>query len=378
MAEHKQQHYVPRCHFKPFSKDGKGGAINLFNITKDKTVECAPVKGQCAKDYMYGEDLLLEKAFQQIEGEYARAVRVIQTNPCSTGVKDLEVLKVFAALQHFRTEAAMKRTQDFHLGLDDTIFDREFPAQAAQRPPPPDDQEILRSTMMMAINSTAIFKDLNACIVLNRTKTDFVTSDDPAVFTSKYYFQRLGSGNFGLASSGAMLILPITPRALAMFYDSNVYVAPGKIGNCIELTKERDICAFNELQYLKAARNIYFANYAQFEKIKSEFYRIKPRRPTSWLVTSVFVPDELAPPGIERYRRARDEERRKARSTLVCTSAIYPEPSRWPSILGYRMKPRTYSNGSAIGHVRKAEWLERGGIERYGGPYKVNGPIIQH
>jgi hypothetical protein len=375
MAEHKRQHYVPRCYFKPFSKDGEGCAINLFNIASERIVECAPVKGQCARDYMYGEDLLLEKAFQRVEGEYARVVRTVGTKPYSATANDLDVLRFFAAIQYFRTEIAMHRAQKARLGIDDAIFDRESPSQAAQRPSPPDDREIMRRTMEFGIRSSGIFKDLKACIVLNRSNSDFVTSDDPAVFTSRYYFQRLRSRNFGLSSSGAILILPLTPRTLTMFYDGNVYGVLGKIGDCVEITREHDVSAYNELQYLKAARNIYFADYAEAEHVKAEFHHIKLRRPDSWFVISVLVPDESAPPGVERYRHASEHERRTARESLVSVSAIYPEPSRWPSKLVYRSTPRTYNNGSAIGHVRKAEWLTSGGIDRELGRTRVRGPV---
>src|ERR1700757_576275 len=188
MAEHKRQHYVPRCHLKPFTKNGQGNEINLFNIGIERIIECAPVKGQCAKDYMYGDDLQLEKAFQGIEGEYARFIRSIQIDPHSATTQDLDFVRFFAGIQYFRTETAMNRTLGFHSGMDDVVFDRDSPAQAAQRPPLPDDRKIIHSTMMMGLKSVAITKDLKACIVLNRAKTDFVTSDDPAVFTSRYYF----------------------------------------------------------------------------------------------------------------------------------------------------------------------------------------------
>lgn len=364
MAEHKRQHYVPKCHFKPFSQSGEGNSINLYNIVRDKFVDCAPVKGQCAKDYMYGQNLNLEKAFQQIEGNYARVTRMIEANPETASGKDLEIIRFFAALQHFRTETAMNRMLAFHKDLTDTIFDRESPSQAAHRPPIPDDREIMRSTLTTGIRTAAIIKDLEGCIVLNRTKCDFVTSDDPAIFTSRYYFQRLKSTNFGYASSGAMLVLPISPRSLIMFYDRNVYVTPNKIGKCIELKKASDVSAFNELQFLKAARNIYFSNCSQAEQIKSEFNQVKSRRPAGWSAMTVFVPDEFAPHGTKRYRRATEKEERTAPSSLVCASATYPRPSRWPSILSYRMRPISYSNGSAIGNVRKAEWLTRRGINR--------------
>jgi hypothetical protein len=209
MAEHKRQHYVPRCHFKPFSVDGVGNAINLLNIASGKAVRCAPVKGQCAKDYMYGEDLAAEKAFQRIEGEYARVVRVVSAGPTALRDYDFHGLRFFAALQFFRTEmAAVRRSHEVHILMDQAIFEGRPAHLVPEGRGIPDDREIMRLVMSTGLRSSGVFNDLKPCLVRNSTATDFVTSDDPAVFTSRYYFQKQRSSNFGLTSSGAMLIFP--------------------------------------------------------------------------------------------------------------------------------------------------------------------------
>ena len=99
MPEHKNQHYVPRCHFKPFSVNGEGNAINLLNLAERKLVRCAPIKGQCASPYIYGEDLGIEKALQRIEGEYARIIRLVLKSAHDVTAGDIEVLRLFTAVQ---------------------------------------------------------------------------------------------------------------------------------------------------------------------------------------------------------------------------------------------------------------------------------------
>lgn len=74
MPEYKNQHYVPRAHFKPFSRDGAGRAINLYLLKQDRRILNAPITGQCAKPYFYGEDGRLEKLLGQMEGAYASLV----------------------------------------------------------------------------------------------------------------------------------------------------------------------------------------------------------------------------------------------------------------------------------------------------------------
>jgi hypothetical protein len=75
MPENKNQHFVPRCALKPFSLDGAGLAINLFNIPRARAIQNAPVKSQCARDYLYGKgEKSAEGLLARLEGNYARIV----------------------------------------------------------------------------------------------------------------------------------------------------------------------------------------------------------------------------------------------------------------------------------------------------------------
>src|SRR6266481_2888270 len=108
MADFKRQHYVPKCYFKPFSVEKTGAAINLVNISRYKHVRNAPIKGQFARDYFYGEELVLEKWLQQHEGDYAGVIRKLQGGS-NLDENDLLILRSFAYLQHSRTETAIRR-----------------------------------------------------------------------------------------------------------------------------------------------------------------------------------------------------------------------------------------------------------------------------
>lgn len=68
MADNKNQHFVPKAHLKPFSVDGEGKAIHLFNLDAGRAIPNAAVRKQCSHDYLYGRDAQLERAIQTIEG----------------------------------------------------------------------------------------------------------------------------------------------------------------------------------------------------------------------------------------------------------------------------------------------------------------------
>ena len=353
MPDHKRQHYVPRCYLKPFSLASAGAAINLYNIPRSRAVRNAPVKGQCAKDYLYGNDLGLEHALQSFEGAYARVLRVVQTAAGQPTKQDLKLLQGFAYVQYARTDMAMRRLRMMQEGMSNAICEGR-----PVMPPGLDlsDRALMLSSIQMCAELQEYIEDLKICIVKNETGSDFVTSDDPSIFTSRFYVQRLRKQSFGVCSSGVLLFLPLTPRLLLMCYDGGVYTIPDKRGCYVSITSQADAFALNELQYLKAAENIYFARWNDQDRVEQEFVEVSPRRPHSWCNFSVFLPDGFTEQG-KRYRHATEEERKTARETLVAGSAIHPAPSKWISKLKYRSPVRTYSNGSAAGHVRKAIWL---------------------
>ena len=348
MPEYKRQHYVPRCYLRPFSLDQKGAALNLYNIAGSRAVQNAALKGQCAKDYIYGSNPDLEHALQQIESSYGRIIRLLQDGGSPT-TEDLTFLRMFAHLQYSRTDMAVRRMRLQQEGMRNAIFDG--------RPvTPPDmdlsDRALMRDSIALFMDAREYIEDLRVCIVANRTKYDFVTSDDPAVFTSRYYVQKLGSNNFGLASSGALIFLPLTPRMVLLCYDGGVYTV-SRAGCFLPVTSSNDVLAINELQYLKSAENIYFSNWADEVRVTKEFNAVATSRPEHWCTFSTFVEDGITERG-QRYRLATDEERQTAQDTLLAMSTFHPAPSRWLSKLRYRSRPVVYNDGSAAGHVRPA------------------------
>lgn len=74
MASNKNQHFVPKCYLRPFTVEGAGAAINLYNIDRHKFICMAPVKNQCSGDYFYGKDERLEAVIQHLEGRYGTAL----------------------------------------------------------------------------------------------------------------------------------------------------------------------------------------------------------------------------------------------------------------------------------------------------------------
>jgi hypothetical protein len=349
MAGHKNQHYVPRCLLKPFSLSAEGKAINLYNIASDRLIPSARLKGQCAKSYLYGEDGKLEKILATIEGSFAATrARVIAG---SNAEQDRRDLNFFTYLQLRRTETAAVRLAESY-----AMMDANLPTDVA--PPMPSGRQLILQSLSFCLDTRHDIEDLKVRIIENQSKVDFVISDDPSIMTNRYAKQKLQGASFGVSSSGVFFVLPLAPRFAVICYDGLVYSLPGLKDGRLYLRNASDVEALNELEQLKASANIYFSKWEDRDYVRERFLAAKDRRPTEWCSITHLVPvgqDKTE----ERYREGTIEEAKKAGRSLMQMSFKYPEPSLWFFPLKYRNKPKTFYEGTGVGHVRKKEWLRR-------------------
>ena len=353
MAVQKNQHFVPRCALKPFTLKVEGLAINLHNIVRKRAIQNAPVKGQCARDYLYGKDLRAENLLKELEGKYARVVSRLRSGS-SIDDDDKEWLRLFVGIQLRRTDWAIQQMRDFRRSADDKIY-----ARAPEHRPEDSrsDTQMMHASLRIAMQLMPYLKDLKLAIFRNNTARDFITCDNPAVLTNRFHLQKLNNRHFGYSSSGAMLSMPISPDLSMLLYDKRIYSIPNATGTSfIEVKSIEDINAINELQLLAASENIYFSSWDDADDIAAKVEALSQTRADAHHATEVYVRDQTVSDA-EVYRTATPEEEAAAREVIVATGFQFPAPSRWPTQIKYRSKPKTFYNGSAIGHVRKAEWL---------------------
>jgi hypothetical protein len=296
-------------------------AINLFNTARGIVVEDAPIRGQCARPYLYAKqsDLGLEKLLQEYEGPYAEAVKRLD----ESGLLDepgVAALGLFMFIQQVRTEGAIRqRRQAFemmHSAASEGILGEKMEAVAYRT-----DHQLAREQIRDSIFHVQYMSDLRYCAVVNETEVDFVTSDDPAVFTNRWMLQRWKKNDFGLANTGALWFMPLSPRKLFLGYDTQAYMTPERQGNLLSITKPEDAAALNEFQYLKAQSNIYFADPSKASEVVAAFNQVKARRRDDWFKVHVMVPAGAGSTSVhavrgstnERYRMASGAERQSAR-----------------------------------------------------------------
>lgn len=348
MATNKNQHFVPRCYLRPFTVDGKNTAINLFNIDRERFIPNAPVKNQCSKDYFYGQDDQLEQAIQTLEGAYASTSKEVLANIGQEPTDEQkDILRMFWLFQYLRTEAAAKRSLDSSSAMIDSV-------EAAHLGYKMELKEAVR--IAMSIFATAMYKvhDLKVCLIHNKSKTPFITSDDPAILTNRWHFlnpQRAGI-SFGFERAGTLALLPLSPEVYFAAYDGDVYSLPLKNG-WLKTKSDSDVDSLNQHQYLNCRANIFIKSLEDSQRISEGFKQVVDRRiPCRHLITHAVFDKEVD--GHKRFVVVDAETAKKHQESIIHTQSVHPQPKSWPMFLGWRNGGTVYTNGTGVGYVRKA------------------------
>lgn len=347
MASNKNQHFVPQCYLRQFAAENTMTAINLFNIDRERFINCAPLKKQCSKSYFYGDDLELEKALQPIEGRYAGIVREIKSQNYHLTDEHREFLILFWQLQYIRTEAASRRSIEMTEGMGEVagLEPKDFKMEM---------KEAVQLSMRNFVRERHVISDLKVCLIRNKTKIDFVSSDDPAVLTNKWHFldKRTSGSNFGLESAGVVIFLPITPRILCVGFDPDVYSIPHKKG-WVDANNEREVNLFNEHQYLNSRANIFYQDKNSEDQVLASFTPVKSIRPKARHKINYAILDEKSD-GYARYKVVDRHEAELHKEAVIHTEMVNPTPSGWPHTIRWKRKGFVYTNGSGVGYIRKS------------------------
>ena len=119
-------------------------------------------------------------------------------------------------------------------------------------------EEPARSALSTATACYPLLFDLTYKILVNRTNTEFVTSDNPVVLYNQLMSFRRHGSNTGFATKGLQIFLPIDPHHMILLYDDNVYSVGIEKNNTVYINRNRDVEQLNVLQFCSASENIYF------------------------------------------------------------------------------------------------------------------------
>lgn len=353
MPDNKSQHYVPRCHFKPFSLDEQGIAINLYNHVRNLVRPNVSIGGQCAKSYFYSTNPAFEKSIQPLEGAYAAVVRRLQEGSNLTE-SDLHLLRSFAFFQWCRTDAALRRQQQAITAFDEMTNHGLEHLNVKN----PNETRVLTAIDALKVWTSGKdeIRDLRVLILRNRTAVNFVTSDDPTVVTNRVFLQRFKRNSFGVANAGVMMLMPLSPRYGLLCYDHNCYAPIGREHHFLDINRKQDAHAFNELQFLNSQANIYFSGSIEnAHEVVNAFQAVSDRRLSLRLLTWQGISEGIQGE-YECFRRLNDGEAFDPRATRVqSVSPVHPTPAHWISALPMRTKIEAWTMpGTLVGPFRQS------------------------
>jgi hypothetical protein len=347
MATNKNQHFVPRCHLRPFSLDEEKKSINVINLRQKKLITNAALKHQCSNDYFYGTDDQLENAIQMIEEGYASTLQSLLVNSnCLTEGQQIG-FRMFWLFQHLRTEAAAKQS----VLLAESI--RDFGDLESDEPLFTIKDAVQNACHTFAHNMHLI-DDLKFCLFKNKTDVPFITSDNPAIITNKWHLEKKTtvSRSFGLGSAGSLAILPLTPRLLLLGYDGDVYNIAKNQG-ITEIKNARDAIAFNRHQFLQCDANVYVHDASLGNTLLNHFQDIEHARPANRHVIRYAQMDRRIG-NHTRYAVTPRDEIDKSKEAILHSQVVHPNPGIWPSQIRIRTNGSVYTNDSGMGYVRLA------------------------
>lgn len=253
-----------------------------------------------------------------------------------------------------RTDAASRRSVEMSdemgvvAGIDPSEYRQEL-------------KEAVIQSMKLFYEHIDMVDDLKVCLIKNKTDTEFITSDDPAVLSNKWHIIKKSSSglSFGLGSAGNIILLPLTPNILCLGYDGDVYSVRHKNG-WVDVKDKRDIQSLNEHQFLNCRANIYCRKSNNEGDLISDYEGLASRKPILRHTITYSVLD-CVDNGFKRYKVIDRKEADDHEEALMHCQMKYPKPSLWAKQIAWRNNGFVFSNGSGVGYIRRSRISEMEG-----------------
>ena len=265
--DNKYQHFVPQFYLRNFSENGR--SIGGYLLKERKFIPHMPIKDMCGRDYLYGEDLELEKWFSRLESNWAVLLRkIIDQIDLSLSYEEWAYLYMFVFLTDARNGfmadsandmttktaqliAKISRDHGRINATDEEIKQLRFKSNIPNLPH--------IQSMPKIIN---IMMDLKPLLLYNTTNRMFITSDYPVVKYNYLFVARNYHRNYGYGQIGTQIYIPINSTLCLMLFDSAVYTINDN-NLVLKINAPDQIAELNKLFASNSKRAIYFHNTAR-------------------------------------------------------------------------------------------------------------------
>ncbi|MSO70436.1 MAG: DUF4238 domain-containing protein [Alphaproteobacteria bacterium] len=151
----------------------------------------------------------------------------------------------------------------------------------------------VQHNILMAFELAPALWDLKPILIINKTREDFITSDNPVVRVNQFWRRKFTGYGVGLSNAGLLIYLPLSPGCTLLMYDDAVYHIVCDSHNRINVKSGKDVRAINRLQMLNAVDNIYFSNPLNGGKLCIELKSVLSQRRKSYSDFAEFVPGNI-------------------------------------------------------------------------------------
>ncbi|MDR5586107.1 DUF4238 domain-containing protein [Clostridium aquiflavi] len=287
MSTVKNQHYVPKFYLRNFSNNNKN--IGMFRYKDKSYIPNASIKSVAYSKFLYGEDGELEHLLSKFESQWAEIMRkIIKLN--FESLIELDILKLydFILISKSRTKKVADET-NFVLNYLKELIPEEGIHNSSCNMDRVDFEESMKIPNLIPItasleNNKYMF-DLDAIILENKTNYDFITSDSPVIFYNQLYIWRNYKINYGLVASGLQIFIPLSPKKVLCFYDSEVYKCLNESNGVINLISKKQITEINKLTVYNSYDQLFFSCNSK-ENYISELARYKTLENLEEVVTN--------------------------------------------------------------------------------------------
>lgn len=257
----KKQHYIPKFQLRHFSDDKK--QIGVFYINKSQFISRASIRDQGQKKFYYGKDGKLEDLLSTLETEISNTFKTITSTILTpkNGSQDHFNLMAHIVLSSLRNPV----TIDTYKGM----ANKTNSALKKEHPDIDNPSVISEISHDEAIElSFGLFEqmidnitDLDFKIIINKSRTPFVTSDNPiAKYNLLFESLKIKHLGTGYSTLGLMLFFPINTEIGMVFFDKESYKIANRKDKSLIISNDKEIDQLNTLQLLNSYQCVFFNN----------------------------------------------------------------------------------------------------------------------
>jgi len=279
MPEQKNQHYVPVLILKNFSEDSVN--TNLLVIKTNKYVNNIPIKDQSSEDYFYGKDKVVEKSLAELEKIFGLLLKEIAERDYLPNYGTFEhfLLNLFIVSTSARTLYSGEATNEQIDKMCSIVFSHHDKFDDFAKNYKVGIETPSAFSLGIAVTCVKYIADLEYKILDNKTKSEFIISDNPVIKYNKFLLKRNWPGSHvGYGTLGIQFYCPLSPTKCLVLYDRNCYKFGNRKDRFIAVNLDSDVQAINELQFINANEVVYFRTQDQANLITQIYEKLSSHR----------------------------------------------------------------------------------------------------